>query len=508
MMLSMESSRTSRRSTCIKTPVSSPAALPPSSSTHAAQCYLNEAMELLDLPPDAGILTTTSVAKAYDCLLLAVDKTASVVWAHLDDNSQLNAWTNVQADTYRALLLSAHLMLGMAQRERSNTENTATNENDERRDTSCEVVLNQQDVSTLKQTQRRCKLLLLELNELIRLRYNEQETEKSRGDDDEDWHDNVLPRSNFQLLRECLELSETPNGSKVRLVSLHLNVDEETFDLSEEINGDEAVNTDVIEDNIGEKMNRKPPTDHSDSEQNDGEDICSIGFDRRLLEKEENALIDIAMPETVLPVAQNGERTSKKRKKRKRNDKLQGTHSTTNGERTTVAKQGYLVQVNSTGSGDNASASSTRCLVKLSRSGLLSVQPVGGKKTNATIYYLADGCQCQPRTVGDTFHFFVSCAKLIVQVDAHHSEEELLFKVDDETGGGLVEGFDWVTAFTDVAAVASSTRQRQGRIRNEWAEDEWKERAQYRSKDVHISGLLWLVTSTRVCPALANQQSL
>ena len=433
-------------------------------------------MELLDPPPDAGILTTISIAKAYDCLLLAVEKTASVVLANLD-NTQFNAWTNIQADTYRALLLSAHLMLGMAQREGSNTENTATNNNDERQDTSCKVVLNQQDVSTLKQTQRRCKLLLLELSELIRL---------SRGDDDEDWHDNILPRSNFQLLRECLELSETANGSKERLVSLDLQDDEKTFNLSEGIHGHETVNTDMREDDIGEKINGTPPTDHSDSEQNDGEDICSIGFDRRLLEKEEDELIDIAMPETVLLVAQNGERTSKKRKKRKRNEKLQGTHIPKNGERTIVAKQRYLVQVNS--SGDNASASSTRCLVKLSRSGLLSIQPVGDTKANATIYYLADGCQCQPRPLGDTFHFSVSCAKPI-QVNAHHSAEELLFKVDEETGGGLAEGFGWVTAFTDVAAVASSTRQRQGRIRSEWSEDEWKERAQYRpKKDTHISG--------------------
>ena len=425
-------------------------------------------MGLLDPSPDEGSLTTSSIAKAYDCLLSALcslTRTSETKTCTIACREKFNWWMNIRSDLYRALLLSAYLMLGMAQRE-STTNATC---DDERHDTSREIVLNLQDVGILKQTQRRCKLLLLELSEVMRLRCESQGIEKRTGDD-EDWHDSILPRSKFQLLRECFELTDAADGTQERLVSLDLLGDVEICDLSEIVNENEEGNINVNDDDIGKKESGRTHANIKSNTCNE-EDIASIGFDRQLLEMEESELIDIAMPETI--VAQDGGLSPKKgkKRKRKRNEKPQAVaKNRSHARRTNISKQGYLVQVNS------GNASSARCFVKLTGSGLISINSTADKVEDATLYYILAACRCEPRPIGDTFNFSVSCVK---QIRGNTDEElkELLFKVDE----GLTEGFAWVKAISEVALVTSSSCQRQDQIRREWSDGGWKECAQYRA---------------------------
>ena len=472
-----------------------------SASLMATQCQLNEAMELLDPPPPSS-LTVAGVAKAYDCLLLSAASTTSSIpggnehsGQHdqqqnpptangsddhmkqypLDDSS---SWCALQADIYRALLLSAHLLLGMATREESTEHNEK--KDDDNGTSACSpdsatgdgtaIVLAPNDVTTLQQTQRPCRLLLLELAGMIRTRQHGGQSRANGGH--ADWHDDILPRSNFQLLRECFESSHTnPDGSQERLVSLDIDsMEDEICHLSANDGVESRGTIDVSASKDGE----------TEANDDDDADIGFIGFDRKLLEKEENDLLDIAMP--IDSEALTTTQSPKKGQKRKRN-----TSGNTNSLPSGVTKQGCLVLVNShkfgnEDQGDGEATSSKRYFVKLYRSGVLGIQLVGNKKEDSFQFYLgADNCLCMPRPLGDTFHFSLEGAQRLnsnvrdANLCSVDRKPKLVFKVDEETGGGLAEGFAWVTAITEVANDASKRREHQEKIRQEWSGGgEWR----------------------------------
>jgi len=486
-----------------------------SASFMAAQCHLNEAMELLDPPPPSS-LTAAGVAKAYDCLLLsAASTTSSSLVAgtggkeyggdachhrqqdsptatgpdeHMKQYPLDDSWCALQADIYRALLLSAHLLLGMATREESGHDRDAEhNEKEDDNGTSAcspnsatsdgtAVVIDPNDVTTLRQTQRRCRLLLLELADMICTRQYGGQSGANGGH--ADWHDDILPRSSFQLLRECFESSHTctnPDGSKERLVLLDIDsMEDEMCHLSA---------NDGVESLGAVGASARNADGEKEGNDDDDADIGFIGFDRKLLEKEENELLDIAMPidSTVLTTKQS----PKKGQKRKRN-----TNGNTTYLPSGVTKQGCLVLVNShdEGQGKGEATSSERYFVKLYRSGVLGIQLAGKKKAGGFQFYLgADNCLCQPRPLGDTFHFSLEGAQRLnfnargANLCSVDGKPDLVFKVDEETGGGLAEGFAWVTAITEVANDASKRREHQEKIRQEWSGgEEWRTAANKR----------------------------
>lgn len=425
-----------------------------SASLTAAQCHLNEAMELLDPPPPSS-LTVAGIAKAYDCLLLPADVSPAFN----------DSWCALQADIYRGHLLSAHLLLGMAPREQE-PDHEKEADHDRKGVNGATVVLTPDDVATLQQTQKRCRLLLFELAMI---------SNEGRQFDGHvtDWHDNILPRSRFQLLRECFELdNSSPDGNKERLVSLDLDSNENDMCHLSACDGIENQGSVT-----GSESKVDVEVDANDENDDDGDadaDIGCIGFDRKLLEREENDLLDIAMPnDSQDPTTK---RSPKKGKKRKRTDKANSTVKSGN------AKQGCLVLVNDEIISkekwpyDTPPSSSNRYFVKLQKSGVLCLQLAGNKKAATVQFYLGDKkCKCEPMTLGDTFHFVLKGTQRL-DVDATDSRSnsvdrdfELVFKVDEETGGGLAEGFAWVTAITEVSRDSSLHREQQDRIKQEWS---------------------------------------
>ena len=430
------------------------------------RCHLNEAMELLDPPPPSS-LTVAGIARAYDCLLSAATTSSA-----FNDS----CWYALQADIYRGLLLAAHLLLGMAPREQE-PHHEKDAEHYRKGVDRATVVLTPDDVATLQQTQKRCKLLLLELAMMS------NDGRQSFDGHVTDWHDNILPRSSFQLLRECFELdNSSPDGNKERLVSLDPDSNEDGMcNLSAcdglENQGDNTVSeckVDIVMDAA------------NDDDDDDGADagIECIGFDRKLLERQENDLLDIAMPiDSQYPT----KRSPKKGKKRKRIDKANSTASSV------TAKQGCLVLVNDEiiskkkGSHDTPPSSSNRYFVKIQKSGILCLQLAGNKRAANVQFYLGDKkCKCEPMTLGDTFHFVLKGAQRL-DVDATGSRSNsldsdfLVFQVDEETGGGLAEGFAWVTAITQVSRDSSLRREQQDKIKQEWTKNgEWEALASQR----------------------------
>lgn len=455
----------------------------------ANRCHLNEAMELLDPPPPSS-LTVAGIAKAYDCLLSAATASPNLVVETGTEGRGRNgcdpqgpdkqgfgddSWCALQADIYRGLLLSAHLLLGMAPREeasghkkdagREKKDENGTSERSPDPATSvCDgapVVLTPDDVTTLLQTQRRCRLLLFELAVIS----NGKESFDRHATD---WHDDILPRSSFQLLRECFELDNSnPDGNKQRLVSLDIDSNEDDMCHLSACDIDE--NQDAV---AGSGSNVDNETGGNEGDDDDA-DIGCIGFDRKLLAREENDLLDIAMPVDL--EAPTRKRSPKKGKKRKRNDK-------TNSPQQSVARQGYLVLVDDEifskdkGSHDTPPPSSNRYFAKIDKSGVLCLRLAGNKKASAVQFYLGgEKCICEPRTFGDTFHFVLKGTQRL-NIDAASSSSklvdedfQLVFMVDEETGGGLAEGFAWVTAITDVAKDSSIRREQQDKIKEEWA---------------------------------------
>jgi hypothetical protein len=458
----------------------------PSTSFTAIQCHLNEAMELLDPPPPSS-LTVAGIAKAYDCLLSAASTSSSLEHNAMSQSSFDDSWCSLQADIYRGLLLSAHLLLGMAPRKGAG-RNVAAKDggNGTTKPNPCDgatsptwfstIVMTPDDVMTLEQTQKRCRLLLFQLAEMSHgQRYGGKICLANGGHTATDWHDDILPRSSFQLLRECFELGDSgPDGSEERLVSLNFDSNEcvvchlSAYDVVEKQGA-------VVgrEGTVG--IDREMDANDED---NDDDDIGRIGFDRKILEREENELLDVAIP--INAAAITAKRPPKKGKKRKRNDM-------TNSPPPSIAKQGYLVLVNNDinsecDKGVRDSSSFRRYFAKLGQSGVLCLQLAGNDKAAAVQFYLgAEQCKCKPRPLGDTFHFMLEAAKPLKTTTTNASlhsaigDVELTFKVDEETGGGLAEGFAWVTAITQVAKDSSLRREQQDKINQEWAENaEWK----------------------------------
>ena len=433
------------------------------------RCRLNEAMELLDPPPPSS-LAVTGIARAYDCLLSAA--TTSPAFSD-------SCWCALQADIYRGLLLAAHLLLGMAPREQEPDHEKDAEQHDRKRVNGATVVLTPDDVATLQQTQKRCKLLLLELAMISndgRQLFDGHVT---------DWHDNILPRSSFQLLRECFELdNSSPDGNKERLVSLDLDSNEDEMCHLSACDGLEN-QSDVTGSESKVDIEMDAASDNDDDDAADA-DIECIGFDRKLLEREENDLLDIAMPiDSQYPTTN---RSPKKAKKRKRIDTANSAASSV------TTKQGCLVLANDEivskekESHDTPSSSSNRFFVKIQKSGVLCLQLAGNKKAATVQFYLGDKkCKCEPMTLGDTFHFVLKGMQRL-DVDATDSRSnsldgdfELVFKVDEETGGGLAEGFAWVTAITEVSRSSSLRREQQDKIKQEWTKNgEWKALARQR----------------------------
>jgi hypothetical protein len=472
-------------------------------------------MELLDPPPPSS-LTVAGVAKAYDCLLLSAASTTSSIPGDNEHSGQHNqqqnpptatgsdehmkqyplddSWCALQADIYRALLLSAHLLLGMATREESGHDRDA--EHNEKEDdngiSACSpastpatgdgtaVVLAPNDVTILQQTQRRCRLLLLELADMIGTRQYGGQSRASGGH--ADWHDDILPRSSFQLLRECFESSHTnPGGSKERLVSLDIDsMEDEVCHLSANDGIESRGTIGASASNVDGETEANGDDDDDDD---DDADIGFIGFDRKLLEKEENDLLDIAMP--IDSTALTTKQSPKKGQKRKRN-----TNGNTTYLPSGVTKQGCLVLVNGhdEGQGNGEATFSERYFVKLYRSGVLGIQLAGNKKADSFQFYLgADDCLCQTHPLGDTFHFSLEGTQRLnsnvryANLCIVDGKPKLVFKVDEETGGGLAEGFAWVTAITEVANDASKRREHQEKIRQEWSGGrEWRTAANKR----------------------------
>ena len=426
-------------------------------------------MELLDPPPPSS-LTVAGIGRAYDCLLSAATTSSA-----FNDS----CWYALQADIYRGLLLAAHLLLGMAPREQEPDHETDS-EHDRKGANGATVALSPDDVATLQQTQKRCKLLLLELAMISndgRQLFDGHVT---------DWHDNILPRSSFQLLRECFELdNSSPDGNKERLVSLDLDSNEDDMCRLSECDGlENQGNVTGSECKVSVDIEMDAANDNDDAAADAG--IECIGFDRKLLEREENDLLDIAMP--IDSRHKMTKRSPKKAKKRKRIDTANSTASSV------TTKQGCLVLVNDEivskekGSHDTPSSSSNRFFVKIQKSGVLCLQLAGDKKAATVQFYLGDKkCKCEPMTLGDTFHFVLKGMQRL-DVDATDSRSnsldgdfELVFKVDEETGGGLAEGFAWVTAITEVSRSSSLRREQQDKIKQEWTKNgEWEALARQR----------------------------
>jgi len=475
-------------------------------------------MALLDPPPNRE-LVIDDVARAFDILLSAAGgpEHFPLVDRDICGVVTLSAQIGFLADVYRALLLSAHLLLEMRVGDADTT-----------------VVL------SLRSTKRRCKALLRVISTIGQT---------------------TLPSSRFQLLQECFEISA--NGKRA-LISLD---DEDVGELQgeEDICHHAVTNQVQVEKKteilagtsqlaasqglVPDYTQGSTSVSNALGESDDSEKgrTVPLSFDRRQLAEEENTLLDIAFPFTKVKsqktcVEWKGCKNFAKKRKfesigdvssydtvatKRNNRKSLGPikNITPLLRKTGVVKEGWLVLEDFTNKHDNERSKSTgsrlvvtrsdlveekRCFVRLLACGILfiSVGPVMcGSPEKTIMLYLQDGCMCEAVAKSSTFHFQIkgvqpiqchlkTCICSAMENNCFSRENDtgatsfdrtlpnrqhhaigtvrVLFSVDETTGGGLAEGFSWVSTLSEIAASASTLGRLQHFIRQEWGDSEWQ----------------------------------
>ncbi len=349
---------------------------------------LMEAMVLLDPPflNRPSTLTSTNVTKAHDVLIstangLDVDMNQSSFRDHFQDHSGEEDGTNdgnsmmiIVADLFRALILSSTLLLEMCPWKKDELETggmetygnaidnsmkdeSAMNMNSNSSSSTSDIYLSELDVERLYRTVRQSILLLQLLSRYAILSLSTISRSYGHGDNISDWHDELLPRSQYPLLQECFQRKELMDvednvvfGREDRLISL--KVEDYTYD--PEYDTGQYADGDEMESEIGETHNYAEGDGyvaggdtHRDNthEENTNGDIgagfddmvevdtdiadraISLSFDPKQLRTEEDVLLDVAFPET-----ENASH-NKYASKRPRNNKVDIAHQNTTTKR-------------------------------------------------------------------------------------------------------------------------------------------------------------------------------
>ena len=417
-----------------------------------------DAMVLLD-PPNLNLskqsteLSLSSVMTAHQ-LLLDTATHASNIHEILTNHSDIkccNRIVGLLADLYRAIILSSTLMMELTP--------------DNGHDTQFSTV----EIDILLERIVKAIYLLKRLSHFYTLVY---------GTSYQDWHDETLPKSSHALLRECFERKPLMDvesamvfGWEPRIISLEsLDYTKEYYDAS---NGQHEYQEEYEESHQEIFTDQRNDVDYeldSDMKQKHYEldDDISLSFHPKDLTKEENVLLNIALP-------------SENKKKRK------GKHSNTNTKHAVgkelsteprrpistliqllkdnqllhtitvpfygicfILKQGSLISkckcVDEDNDKEEEHSDDKSCTLTLFSNGTILLEERQDKPLLKTFHVTAK-TECIPQPTSTQFQF--SIHGLRKGQEQQQIFQVISFAVDVQNGGSLMDGFKWVECIND-----------------------------------------------------------
>uniref|UniRef100_A0A7S3V4H2 Uncharacterized protein n=1 Tax=Chaetoceros debilis TaxID=122233 RepID=A0A7S3V4H2_9STRA len=468
---------------------------------------LAEAMLLLDPPylNRPSTLTVKHVTRAHDLLIPAVGciNIASLSRNYTDEDfseketSEINL-ISVVSDTLRALILSSSLLLEMCPWQEQNSTAPLSHEN---------YFLTWQDVEKLYQTTRQSILLLQLMSHYTYLSHARQYN---------DWHDELLPKSQYPLLQECFQRKEMMDveenlifGFEDRLTSLeyedYLYCEKDFHDMSSHTDGFEQEHEIIADDAELYQAIFSKEMDVSDTTDN----TIPLSFDPKILIKEEESLLDIALPED-----RPGSQLHRHRKML-HSDKAQDDMENSMGSTTLslffheklikdgigpfvesplhqccILKQGWLVLkrecvILSGGTVLRESTSCTKCYIYLFSNGFI---PIYSQNTSAASpcdstvingFSLTLSSKTRATTMGCIFHFVIDNliernAKVQDCIDEGNNSSRIstitsiTLGVDEDEGGSLAQGVRWMMAIDECIKNMTELNQIHQAISHEW----------------------------------------
>ncbi len=554
---------------------------------------LMEAMVLLDPPflNRPSTLTCTNVTKAHDMLISAANdldmntyvERTSFITASLDNNDgdgdgdgdeggtgRNGNTTIIVADLFRALILSSTLLLEMCPWQEGEEEtggkiiNKNTDENmvevesamnlssDSPSTTSrgSDIYLSELDVKRLYRTVRQSILLLQLLSRFAQLASSTTSAcanSHQCGDNISDWHDELLPRSQYPLLQECFQRKELMDvednvvfGMEDRLISLNvqdymyeyeegqyghdgMETESEMGETNNYAQGDEyvageATHYDIPHSHInGHSVNRNRNigTDFDEMAEADAdakEQAISLSLDPNQLRTEEDILLDIAFPETEN--TPHNKHACKRQRKNKAGIANQNSSKRTPSpsiqhrlkqdgllqfillpfdQTCYIVKEGWLIlraceiQRHKSVQKD-AGTSDLSCYIYLFSNGFLCFYTntmgfkaglglaTDPKNENQLLhaFSISAASSSKPTMVGThkTFHFTIDELEerrnKAEKCDMDHRMASIVLGVDEEQGGGLTDGYNWMMTMNQCSKETKEFEQLREAIKQQW----------------------------------------
>jgi hypothetical protein len=451
---------------------------------------LMEAMILLD-PPHLSRFTSQlsipNICKALDISLTAASiEISDGKTIHDNDDECIEGKNDLEAvgilaDLYRTIVLSSSLLLEMCPWEDAEQEAPLAHSSS----ASLSFCLAEANVKSLNQNVIHSIVLLERLSHFSylsdALSYN-------------DWHDELLPKSCHPLLQECFERKAMMDveenvvfGMEDRLVSLNL----------EDYSNQDAANhfgEDILDlGGNGDDISQCTMERHSQDEV-EGADL-SLSLCPKQLEMEENELLNIAF----LDDSRRKRGHSPKNKKQKLTSNCQAERDLLKRMKSVfliqhvqipfyglccVLKQGWLILKQCVSVNEDVMNKEKQldisCRMVLFANGVIIIWPSDeasdrNEKQDLQAFSLNANSKCTPKPINNTYHFTIdnlrrcnSSCNSTRGKSFDRSSCYILLGVDEDRGGSLMEGYQWMTALEDCMKQVSRFCEVKNGIEQQW----------------------------------------
>ncbi len=440
-----------------------------------------EAMIFLDPPYLAKSISELSISNILKALNVSLTAASIEINCGLNknDDDDLEEEKDVEvvgtlADLYRTIILSSSLLLEMCPWKVRQPEITSVK-------SSIPFSLSEENLRRLNQNIIQSILLLQRLSHFS---YSTNALPYS------DWHDELLPKSRHPLLQECFEKKPMVDleenivfGMEDRLVSLNL-ADYSAEDVSFHF-GKEALSLGA-NDNVTSQC----PT----GTQSEGEGFdLSVSLYQKQLEREESELLDIAFKDDSQHTHGHSA-TLKKRTlvsvSRPANELLQRMKKDFLMQHilipfygvSCVIKEGNIVWNEKQQYSPGNSDISIHCRLVLFANGVIVIRPNdessshNGNNGFIEAFCLTPISKCVTRPIRNKFYFTIEnliectssfCARTLGKASGKGAVSMLL-GVDENRGGGLAEGYNWITVLEECTKQVSRFSEVEKMIKQQW----------------------------------------
>ena len=393
------------------------------------------------------------------------------------------------SDIYRCLIISCQLLLEMNLSNRSIDSSSSSKQ---------AISLKENDINILKQTMRRCIILLKVISLMFQLTIGATKSdfklELLVENNNNKWYLHHLPKSNHDLINECFDGPE-PIICLDELNDYDYNsVYEEDVPSSSSLYVNEEYTNNINNRNeIDCCINNGRDVDNvMDSNKNNMEDDeIMLNIDPKQLEKEESELLQIAFPNGINDNQQSFTNDDNHIKN------INNHNITTTNKMKPIVIKGWLIKV---AEDDNNTISTTATTTvpkycQLYSNGIFSINNNNNNNDNEiirdtsieettsssfSIIYLNEKTICKPIVHDKIFYFSIenyhgtddlsfpdNDETAIENQHYRHQYPNVLFQMD-ESDGGFMKGFSWVSAINNVIMSSSVRRRIQDEFFEEW----------------------------------------